>query len=399
MSKTAEELAQETNEIIDGLKGQIEKAASSEDLEAVKNELSGMVDKLNTINEDKYKDAITELEEKVAQLEEGKTSKETKKTFVEALKDVQDQLKKVVAGETAKEFVVKANTTRASVTNNSSAVRLSDIGQLGVKQRSLYDLFPKIQLSAGDHDGTIKYIDWDEGTISRAAAAVAEGAAFAESTAAFQEYSIELRKIGDTLPVSEEFGEDVVTAAAELEMFLMTNVETKIDEQIAVGDGTGQNLTGLMTSAPAYTPAAEGITDANIKDLIKRVATSVEKDRGSKYSCDFVAFNSDTFDDLYLKKDANNNYIFDDLGMVSGLNVVIDNNLADNTLVVGDSRYARIYEMNGVAISRGYTGTQFASDLQTIKARKRILFLMREADKTGFAKVTSISAALTTLAT
>jgi hypothetical protein len=399
MSKTAEELAQETNEIIEGLKGQIEKAASSEDLVAVKNELSGMVEKLNEINEDKYKDAITELEEKVAQLEEGKTPKETTKSFVEALKDVQDNLKKVVAGETTKEFVIKANTTRASVTNNSSAVRLTDIGQLGVKQRSLYDLFPKIQLSAGDHDGTIKYIDWDEGTIVRSAAAAAEGVAFAESTAAFQEYSIELRKIGDTLPVTEEFGEDVATAAAELEMFLLTNVETKIDEQIAVGDGTGQNLTGLMTSTPTYTAAAEGITDANIKDLAKRMATSVEKTRGSKYKCDFVAFNADVFDEIYLKKDANNNYIFDELGMLAGMNVVIDNNLADDTMVVGDSRYARIYEMNGVAISRGYTGTQFASDLQTIKARKRILFLMREVDKTGFAKSAGIAADLVTLAT
>jgi hypothetical protein len=42
---------------------------------------------------------------------------------------------------------------------------------------------------------------------------------------------------------------------------------------------------------------------------------------------------------------------------------------------------------------------QFTSDFRTIKARKRLAFLIREADKTGFRRVTSISAALTTLAT
>jgi hypothetical protein len=50
-------------------------------------------------------------------------------------------------------------------------------------------------------------------------------------------------------------------------------------------------------------------------------------------------------------------------------------------------------------LSRGYTGSQFVEDMMTLKARKRLALLVRTADKGGFAKVTSISAALTTLAT
>ena len=55
--------------------------------------------------------------------------------------------------------------------------------------------------------------------------------------------------------------------------------------------------------------------------------------------------------------------------------------------------------MGGVVLSKGYGANQFTEDMMTLKARKRLAFLIREADKTGFKRVTSISAALVTLAT
>lgn len=389
----AEKLAKEVNDKIDGFKSQLENAVNKEDLEALKNEVTSLKED-NTI-----KDLLDEIQEKVSQIEEKTVNnKKQTKTFSEEVIEKLPEIKEIIKGNSTDAVVIKADTTRASISGNTAALRLPDIGQLGVKQRSLYDIFPKIPVPVGNHNGVIKYVDWDEASIARAAAMVAEGGTFPESTAAFQEYSLPLRKVGDTLPVTEEFGEDDVTAAAELEMFLDTNVETVIDNQIAVGDGTGQNLTGLMASAPAYTPVAAGITDANIYDLVRKVKTSITADRGSKYQPDFVAMNSDTADSLRLHKDADNNYIFPDINNIGNMIIVEDNNLADNTLVVGDRRYARIYEMGGVEISRGLTGTQFVEDLQTIKARKRLLFLIREADKTGFAKVTDVSAALTTLA-
>ena len=127
--------------------------------------------------------------------------------------------------------------------------------------------------------------------------------------------------------------------------------------------------------------------------------TAIVKTRGSKYQPNFVAANSDTIDRYFLKKDANNNYMFDsETGMIAGLDVVEDNNLADNTLVVGDGRFGRIYEKSGIVLSEGMSGTQFVEDMKTIKARARLLFLIREVDKTGFLKATNITTALATLA-
>jgi len=229
---------------------------------------------------------------------------------------------------------------------------------------------------------------------------VAEGATFPESEAKFKGYTLALRKIGDTLPVSEEFLEDEEMAASELELFLDTNVADKVDSQIVIGDNTGENLKGLVSSVPAFTPVASGITDANIYDLIAKVSESITSTGGAKYKPDFVAMNIADINKLKLKKDTTNNYVFNfNDPRIDSLNIIEDNNVVANTLYLGDSRYARIYEMGGVVLSKGYVGTQYTEDMMTIKARKRLAFLIREADKTGFKKVTSISAALVTLAT
>jgi len=320
-------------------------------------------------------------------------------TLFDEVKQRKSEITGLVKGEVGKEIVLKADTVRASITNSASQNKLTTIGQLGVKLRALYDIFRKVNLGNGDDAGKVVYHDWDEATTVRAATMVAEGDAFPESTAKFAKYSVDLKKIGDTLPVSEEFGEDEASAAAELEMFIETNVETKVDSQIAVGAGTGENLTGLVTYAPAYTAVASGITDANIKDLVRKMRTAIVKTRGSKYKPDFVAANSDVIDQYMLKKDGNNNYMFDaNTGTIAGLTIVEDNNLADNTLVVGDSRFGTIYEKGGLTLSKVYINAQAVEDMMTIKARKRLLFLIRNVDKTGFLKCTDIDAALATLA-
>lgn len=392
MERTPEEMAQDITKKIEAIKAEVSNAVTKEQFEA----LQTKVNDSDTVEQLKdFQEQLSVLKEKT---ETGE--KETMNLATEVKNNI-DDIRNIVKGKSnGKEVTLKANVTRASISNNTESLRLTDIGQLGVKRRALYDYFSKFPVSTGNHNGTIAYIDWDEATIARAAAIVAEGGTFPESTAAFAEYTKKLQKIGDTLPVSEEFGEDEVLAAAELDNFLRVNVTTLIDQKIATGAGGANDIEGLFTVTPAYTAVASGIADANIKDLVRKMRTSIVKTRGSKYSPNFVAANSDVIDQYILKKDADMNYMFDmNTGQIAGLDIVEDNNLADNTLVVGDGRFGRIYEMGGVTLSEGLTGTQFVQDLKTIKARARLLFLVKEADKTGFLKSTSISADLITLAT
>lgn len=382
-----------TQEQLDALSAKVEGyKAQDVEVSALKAELEALKGK-ETIE----KSVFENLQEQVNQLKEMKVST-TVKTIVDEIKENKETLKSIAKGGNA-EVVLKADTLRASIATNPHVELVDGIGQLQRKKRSLYELFRKIPVGAGNHNGTIAYVDWDEATTVKAAASVAEGVAFAESTAKFKGYTLALQKIGDSLPVSEEFFNDEVMAAAELEVFLDANVLDKVASQIVVGDNTGTNLKGLVSSATAYTPAAAGITDANIYDLIAKVAEDITSVGGAKYQPDFVAMNIADINKLKLKKDTTYNYVFNfNDPRIGALNIIEDNNVVANTLYLGDSRFARIYEMGGVVVSKGYNGTDFAEDMLTLKARKRLAFLIREADKTGFRKVTSISAALTTLA-
>lgn len=382
-----------TQEQLDALSAKVEGyKAQDVEVSTLKAELEALKGK-ETIE----KSVFENLQEQVNQLKEMKVTA-TVKTIVDEIKENKETLKAIAKGGNA-EVVLKADTLRSSIATNPHVALVDGIGQLQRKKRSLYELFRKIPVGAGNHNGTIAYVDWDEATTVKAAASVAEGVAFAESTAKFKGYTLALQKIGDSLPVSEEFFNDEVMAAAELEVFLDANVLDKVASQIVVGDNTGTNLKGLITSSPAYTAVASGIADANIYDLIAKVSEDITSVGGAKYQPDFVAMNIADINKLKLKKDSTYNYVFNfNDPRIGALNIVEDNNVPANTLYLGDSRFARIYEMGGVVVSKGYNGTDFAEDMLTLKARKRLAFLIREADKTGFRKVASISAALTTLA-
>lgn len=389
----------EVTELIKGFEAKIDalktETVSKTEHDALKTDLEAI--KASLTDPDEVKNLTTKLDELALSIEE-KSSQLNENALIKEISEKFESIKNIANGQRGS-VEIKALTNRASISGNTNAYVLPEIGQLGVKARALYDVLPKITLSNRANDnGIIKYHDWDESTV-RAAAVVAEGGTYDESTATFIEQTMPVRKIGDTLPVTQEFGEDSAAAAAELERFLDVNVNTKIDDQIINGDGTGQNLTGLLTSSPNYTPVASGISGANIKDLVRKMRTAIIKGRGSKYNPDIVVMNSDTFDRYYLAKDLDNNYLFDTVnGTIAGLVVVEDNNMPDNQLVVGDRRFATIYEKTGIEISEGMVNAQFISDTKTIKARKRLAMLIRVVDRTGFLHCTNVTTALTTLA-
>lgn len=320
----------------------------------------------------------------------------------EACKELSDNMDAIkgFAHGSGGELEIKALTLRANITGNESAVDLTTVGTYGRPTLSMFDLFPKINLANGQNDGTVRYYDWDEATTVEAAEMVAEGAAFPESTAKWQKYSIDLKKIGDTLPVTEEFFEDETMFAAELRMFLMRNVEDIIDYQLAKGAGTGENLTGLQTSATAFTPATVTHYDTpNIFDLLTAMKEQVHVARGSKYRLNFVAMNTATRNKMFGTKDSDKNYLSHplmspDRTNFDGMTIVEANILDNDVIIVGDNRYGVIYHKPGIVLSRGFVGDQFKEDEITLKVRKRLLLLIRNVDTSAFVKVTDTDAAL-----
>jgi hypothetical protein len=348
--------------------------------------------------------SLKDSQETIKQLQEKSTQAPLSRmgNFAKELKDNLEAIKGIAKGD-SKEVVIKAITNRASIAGNLQAVELPDVGQLATRKLSMYDIFPKVNVSSSNHNGTIRYYDWDEETIVRAAASIAEGGVFPESTAKYKTGTITIEKIGDTLPVTEEFFEDEEMFASELDLFLTTNVALIIDNQICNGTGAANTLVGVYASAPAFVPVASGIQDASLFDLIVKVAEDITVTGGSKYTPDTIIARRSVINQMKLKKDANNNYLMPSFVSADGLNVdgmiVIESNVAPaNTLIICDRRFGKLYVRTGLELSRGLVGDQFTNDALTLKARQRMAFLIRNADKSGFRKVTSISVALVTLA-
>ncbi len=388
---TTEKRAYENEQMEAAIKAATKGLAKGEDItEAVKSALKDPLQKMADLEK-----MVGEQKEEVAILKEQGSAGKSGVPLSKQIADSREKLKSISKRTSSDEVVVKADTVRASIATNNNQLQIGGIGQLQRIKRSLYDLFRKITISKGNHNGTIAYIDWDETTV-KAAAMVAEGGTFPESEAKFKGYTLSLQKVGDTLPVSEEFFEDEEAAAGELELFLTRNVDSKVDYEIVNGDNTGSHLKGLLASMPAYTAVAAGISDANIYDLITKVKSNISSSGSAKYQTDFAAMNQNSADLLLLHKDHNDNYQFPPNHPIWAM-IIIDDNIADDVMIVGDSRFAAIYEMGGVVISQGEVNAQFTADMKTIKARKRLAFLIREADKTGFRKVASIAASLATI--
>jgi HK97 family phage major capsid protein len=391
-SKTADEIKSAIDAIEAKHKTELETATK-----AVKDEFKTIQEEL----EGKIKAAQDHADKLDIKLKQNQGEK--KATILTELKGKKEAIRGLAKRTSFTEVEIKANTTRASIGNNAQAVELNDIGQLATRKLSMYDAFNKIPVGGSNHNGTIRYYDWNEETIDREAEMTAEGEQFPESKAGWQTYTIDLKKVGDTLPITEEFFEDEAMFAAEINQFLLTNVNLKIDDQLANGPGTGNNLKGLVASVNAFTAVASGIADASIYDLICKVKESITATGGAKYNPNVVFMNISDINKMKLKKDANNNYVIppfvDRNGqVVDGITVIESNVIAANTLVLGDNRYARIYEKSGLTLSQGTVDSQFTADMETLKIRKRLLFLIRNADKGAWKKVTSISTDLTTLA-
>ncbi len=385
---------------------QLSDTVSNETLEATKSELIGSVDSIkDTVKE--VKETLKTQGETLTIIKDSKAKADRevpstiRESIVKSLSKIREFAKKAGKHETL-HIDIKADTTTASVVNNTRTERIETVGQLATRRTTALDFFPTFPISP-DNDGKISYLDWDEATKARAASMKEEGGTFDESTAAWQEYSLKLKKVADIIPMTDEFMYDDSFLVNELTSFLSRNVELIADTQIVLGDGLGNNLTGMDVSMQAYSPTSSGIANASIYDLLVKVREDIEAQGGNKYRVNGAFMNIADINKMKLTKDSDGNYVMppfvtQDGQVIDGITVIENNAVQANTAYIGDITYARLYAEPGFRIERGYATGDFENGRESLRVYRRLLFLIRTVDQTGFRKVTSISGALTTLA-
>ena len=288
----------------------------------------------------------------------------------------------------------KTEVVRSGVSSTTMAMRLAEVGQQPYIGTVMSGLFTHASVSPSSN-GVIRY--YDQNTVTRNAASVAESATKPESAINWVERTCLIEKIADSIPVTKEAWKDVYFIQSEINRLLNVNLALIEDSLLYDGDGNTPNIKGVYTSAYAFDYVGDAVTRANIFDLASAVKVDITNNRQSKYMPNVMLINPKDAYKLKTTKLTDGQYTTPTWGngsVIDGLRVVETSQVTENTMLVGDFNFGTIYDLEGVTLEVGWVNDQFIQNAMTILAEKRMALLVRNIDAYAFCKVADIDAAL-----
>jgi len=223
-----------------------------------------------------------------------------------------------------------------------------------------------------------KVVYMEETTRTHAAAEKAEGAAYAESTFVLTEKESSVRKITDSIPVTDEQLADVAQVESYLNSRLVFGLRQRLDSQVLVGNGTAPNLRGIKNVAGIQTQALGG---DNRPDAFFKAMTKIRVTGRAMPTHHLV--HPDDWQEIRLLKTTDGAYLWGPPSEAGpermwGLPVVQQDADAAGTGYVGSFQPAWIslFERAGVDVQVGFIGDQFVQGKRTIRADMRFAFVV-----------------------
>jgi len=171
--------------------------------------------------------------------------------------------------------------------------------QLPQRRLAVRSLLPSIRVNTG----SVEYAK--QKTRTNNAAPVAELAEKPESAYAWELKDLPMRVIAHWIPASRQVLDDLPQLKGLIDSELMYGLKLKEDEQLLNGDGTGQNLHGLIPQATAYS-APITITAPTSIDMI---GLAILQNALALYPADGVIVNSADWMFMRLQKNSQGDYI------------------------------------------------------------------------------------------
>ncbi|MCR8932801.1 MULTISPECIES: phage major capsid protein [unclassified Pseudomonas] len=248
--------------------------------------------------------------------------------------------------------------------------------QPGIRQElRIRDLLTTVPVSGQN------YTYFKENLHTRGAAPVAEGGLKPTSNVTFTTQTDRVKKIAVWMPVTDEALDDVPQLMAYLQELLRYDLKLEEERQILKGDGTGENLNGLMTQATVYNAELTKAGDTAI-DLVRRAIYQVRKQ--SMLSADGIVMTELDWMNIELQKDGENRYLFANLqGLVTpvlwGRPVVtsdsVDEGDADTGgefLVANFARSSVLFDRMSFLFKMGLINDQFIKNERALLVEERL---------------------------
>lgn len=255
---------------------------------------------------------------------------------------------------------------------------------LAVERIAVVDLIPKTETN----QAAVVYME--ETTLTNNAAEVAEAGTMAEAALVTTERTSTVRKIGVTLPVTDEQFADEPRTRDYVNNRLVYMLNARLDQQLLTGDGIAPNLTGILNVSGINSQAkgADPTPDAIFKGMILVNRLGFTDATG-------IILHPNDWQDIRLLRTADGIYIWgnpSDRGATTifGLPVVVTTYETENTALLGDfAQFSELALRTGIALDvTNSDDTDFQKGRVRVRATFRAAFIVYRAK--AFAKVTGI---------
>lgn len=261
---------------------------------------------------------------------------------------------------------------------------------------NVLDLMPRVQTESD----AIEYIQQTTRTLNVSFVAEATGSARTgtdgvkpESTLVYANVTAYVRTAATWLPVTNRMLADAPLMRGIINTQLLDGVREEIARQVLVGDGTGENLLGILNQPTVQTFARGAMNEV---DALFHARTLVRT--GSKLAPTAYVMNPVDYEQVRLLREnaasaTLGQYLMgppNTLGVptVWGLPVVEDENIPVDTVAVGNfAQGAVLADREQSAIRVGLINDQLIRNQQTILAEARVALIVWRP--TAFCKITS----------
>ena len=218
----------------------------------------------------------------------------------------------------------------------------------------------------------VRYVK--ESGYTNAAAITAEGATFAQSDFDMTAVNANVKKIGTYFRISEEMLADT----PQLTSYLSARAPEKLLEVEDVNILSGNDLGGIINSAPAFAAGdyADTVEAANQFDVI---VASLNQLALLNYNADTILLNPTDFHKILLLKDTTNNYLKDQVyggltPVFMGVRVVLNSAIAAGDFLIGNfSVGTQLWVRQGVNVEFfREDGTNVRDGFVTVRVSERI---------------------------
>jgi len=283
------------------------------------------------------------------------------------------------------EFEVKATTITEDY---SGTIALSTL-EAGVNTIAR----PALQVSNVINRGTTtsKYVVYIKQVRQASAAWTAEGVAKTITDIAYEEVSVEVKKIAALIKISKEMLDDLAFVRGEVNSELMKAVEQGIEN--AVINGAVGGFDGIMTNAVAFAAGsfAAAVPNAQLDDVIRIAVAQIQS---ADFNPTHVVLNPFDVAALHLNKTTTGEYTYPifmvdpltGLPKIANLTIISSTLMPLGDFLVGDMSKSNLRLRETVGITVGYESDDFRKNLVSIIGEARAAHYVKENDYDAFVK-------------